>query len=1192
MGRRTRSTNPDSEPVVVSNLDAAVKLLNSVIDIPDTKFNKLASSNDFIPILHYCAISVKRYCQDPTVEVNALLSSAKGSKNRLTEEFFIIEIFIINNIQYNDDLATKVTEVYPKFTEELKIALEKTEELAFFKGAKPKPRGARQVDDSLPDKQMLAIYSKSTVEYWILILEFNRYQTINYLIPELGKNKELKFPDEFLQAQFRGSQETMQIFKEYIINFFDDFFSDRRWFEFIEKTPELINYIITDVMDQLKPEQMKVLRPIYVPFLTQFFEQIYVGKSSIETFVDFVVLTGDEMFVNILDTDPEISSKFKEFFITNFDALFTNKKWTKFTESSQLLIKFIVSHRSQSDDNNEISLRNKELFSTIPMEKMKIINDINEKLLDNLLIDEEVSKIVEFFVQLPPSFFLLQFDSDHPTARNFKRIFTINFDNYIVDDRLRQFILSNDEILDVILHKIIPFTDTKKKDVCQAMFEEYLKRKLNVSERNVTPLIDFVKFISTTVPCEFLEFNHLSFSTQISLFQAVSERLSPNELSNHKNLYTEFYIPFLKTPSLLLLLPQSMRAPFYVTLIVPYLTTETLKLTPEQTYQVSIILAEDPFADQDHSEFFNFLVKNSDICIPLMRKNDKLMKACWGFILRSEKEIKAQVARDFVFQICLILLQRELPLEPKIFNLARDMYSREVFSRKVSESDKIQIIQRLASTFKKQIEQDILDRLALKNYQDASTSLIIKLSPDEFFVDAVQYSITRDNKGFINVLIDIFSKELGWRQIYNHVDVLLVFLQAALELNPVATKNSIFTHEKYDDLMIIFNRMSSQIAQHDILRLAFFQYFLGFDSKIENFFAQVTQPLHRPMFYGEFSDANKNQLLSQIFESYFDRPTENLHVTTIWTVFINVMNHNFIKLKNVQTVLDKIRELMIVPEQSDFDAMFVSSKREELINAMYKTSRSVGLENFFNFIAIFKSLEPGQTNCYKDVVSAVLIRYTPETKSETPAQITDYERENPRYRLFTPGKIKWVYWVQGLITLVLIFMSMYVAFRNQGTAPIILGVLGCLIVPVLAFAPLYFGKLHDEQTNLGWIITEFVLLVVSFVLIIVEYVLAKDFANNVALVIFLAAFLGITIYLLVVEIIQYKREHPKLDDEQKLIGNEDQKDDLKEDEEQKNQEEEDSDIAVVEPGKKSDQKPDIENQKEEKSQQSTKSVKK
>ena len=193
---------------------------------------------------------------------------------------------------------------------------------------------------------MLAIYSKSTVEYWILILEFNRYQTINYLIPELGKNKELKFPDEFLQAQFRGSQETMQIFKEYIINFFDDFFSDRRWFEFIEKTPELINYIITDVMDQLKPEQMKVLRPIYVPFLTQFFEQIYVGKSSIETFVDFVVLTGDEMFVNILDTDPEISSKFKEFFITNFDALFTNKKWTKFTESSQLLIKFIVSHLS------------------------------------------------------------------------------------------------------------------------------------------------------------------------------------------------------------------------------------------------------------------------------------------------------------------------------------------------------------------------------------------------------------------------------------------------------------------------------------------------------------------------------------------------------------------------------------------------------------------------------------------------------------------------------------------------------------------------------------------------------------------------------------------------------------------------------------------------------------------------------
>lgn len=1174
MSRRTRRTNTrESEPAAPGNLDAAVSILNSSIQVPKLKFKKIAESDDFIPILHYCAITVKRFCQDPVAEVRTLLESARRSETpALTVEFFLVEIFIINDIPYNDNLATKVAEVYPTFTEDLQIAQEKTKTLAFFQGAKPKPRGARQVDDSLPDKQMVSIYVKNVIEYWTLILEFHRYQNINFLIQELNKNKDLPFPDEFLQAQFRGSEESLNVFKEYIINFFDDFFADKRWYSFIENTPELINYIITEVMDQLKPEQIKVLKPLYIPFLTQFFQQIYLGKSNVQTFVDFVVLTGDEMFVNILDTNPDIAAKFKEFFVTNFDKLFANKKWCKFTESSQLLIKFIVLH----------------LYATIPIEKKKIISGLNERLLDNLLLDEEVSKVVEFFLGLPPSFFLLQFEWDDPTAQNFKRIFTINFDNYIIDDRLRQFILSDDDVLDLILHKIIPFTDTKKKDMCVAMFEEYLKRKLNESERNVTPLVDFVKFISSTVPCEFLEFNHLSFSTQISLFQAVSERLTPNELNNHKNLYTDFYIPFLKTPNLLLLLPESMRAPFYVTIIVPYLTTNTLKLTPEQTYEVAVILAEDPFADQDHSEFFNFLVKNSEICIPLMRKNDKLMKACWGFILRSEKELKAQVARDFVFHICMILLQRSLPLEPKIFNLAREMYSRETFARKITEAEKVQIVARLAATYRRELETDINDRLALKIYQDASHALLVALSPDEYFCEACYYSITRENRGFMNALIDIFSKELGWRQMYNHIDVLLLFVQTALEVNPTAAKNSIFTHEKYDDLLVIFNRCSNQIAQHDILRLAFFQYFLSNDSKLDTFFSCITQPLHRPMFYGEFSDQAKNSVLSQIFQTYFDTPNDNISVTTLWTVFINVLNHTFIHLKDHQIVLDRIRDLMLVPEQSDFDIMFVNSKREELQNALYRLSKAIGLESFFGFISIFKNMEPGPTNCYKDVIKNVLIRYTPETRAETPEQIVNYERENPRYRLFVKGRTRLIYFVQGILCLGLVFSALMACFRVQKAAPVALGVIASMIVPVISYAPLYFSWLHDDGPNMCWIVSEIIMLVTAEVLYIVEYVLNDQYKDDAAMIVFLILFAAISIYVIIVEIIQWARSRPKKDDEKELLSGGDkdgkQLEDISEPAEAPQNS--DDEIVVVEPGQKKDA-----DEKSTKSQKSTKSAK-
>ena len=1104
MSRRSRkstttstTTDSDQRSYSGSGLDVSVSILKLVLQNINTKFNKIVASPDFIPILHYCAISVKRFCKNPVDEINFLLDSASKSDNLpLTEEFFLIEIFIQKEIDYTDNLAEKVSGVYKDFVKDLQIASNKTKDYKFLEGATPKPRGSRQVDDALPNKQLVGIYAKSEIEFWTLILEFQRYSVITYLIQELNSNRMLPFPTEFLQAQFRGSVDAMNIFKAYISNFFEEFFSDERWLKFIEETPELILYIITDVLPSLKPKSINLIGKLYIPFLEQFFDNIFLGKVPLETFINFVYLTGDENFVNVLDTNDDIATEFKEFFLTHFDDLFKNEKWCEFIEGSQLIIQFIVYH----------------MYKSIPMEKHKVIHEFNEKLLDNMLIDEDYKKITQFLSELPIDFLLYQFTSDNPTAQQFKSLFIINFDSYITYKPLYDLILTSDEMLDIVITQVIPLcTETKERKICQDLYESYLKRKLNISERNVQPIYQFVEQITKTVPIEWLRFNNLSSSMQVSLFNYISSGMTPNELANHKNLYTDFYIPFLQVPQLIRMLPETMKTPFYMTIIVPYLTTNTLCLEPIQAYDLACMLAEDPFADQERGEFFQFLVKNVDVLLPIIQKNDIMMKYCWNYIYRSEKELRAQQNKDFIFRFCVIFLQKQLPHEPKLFQLTVNNFTPESFEKNVSHTEKAHIISNLSRCYLREMEQQLSDRLAVKNYQEYVTTLLEKFSVDSYFCQACYMVMTRLNKGFMSVLLNIFSKDKGFRQLVTHPLIFVKFSEIILELFPTLAKNSFFTYDRYEDMLILFNRCSQLISQNDVVREAFLTYFLGNESKLDKFLPCINQPLHKPMFYTEFSDASKNSVLTSVFTTYLEEPNDDLPIHTLWLTYVNAMTYPFIHLKNHEHVIDRVREAFMIPSQQEFDAMWPRARLEDLQTTVYKISKALGLDSVFALRNIFKTLEPGEDNCINEVIEDVVLRYIPESRRDTPEQLKAYEEENPRYRNLDVLPNRYVDFVIGLLGFALIFYLNILGFSSGSIPALVCGIVASVAIIFLSFPHLYFHKLNDSGFSV-WFFVRIALTLIVIALSFATYILKGELANHAALIFVVAFYVFLEVY--------------------------------------------------------------------------------
>lgn len=82
-------------------------------------------------------------------------------------------------------------------------------------------------------------------------------------------------------------------------------------------------------------------------------------------------------------------------------------------------------------------------------------------------------------------------------------------------------------------------------------------------------------------------------------------------------MFTDFYKLFLHEKSIVELIPKIVKRTFFIMILLPFLTN-TLGLNIQQLFELSILLVNDPFIDQERFEFFNFIVLFSNDLIPLI----------------------------------------------------------------------------------------------------------------------------------------------------------------------------------------------------------------------------------------------------------------------------------------------------------------------------------------------------------------------------------------------------------------------------------------------------------------------------------------------------------------------------------------------------------------------------------------------
>ena len=1109
----------ESEKLTVSpcSLEAASSILHIAFDNQNLKFKQISASPDFIPILHYCAISVRRFSFDPINDIQQLLSIAKKSEvGTLAEELFILEIFIINGIKFSNETHSYITDVYPIFEKDLEVTLKKTRDIGYLTDAMLKPRGDVNPEEVLPDKKLIQIYGRSEIEFWSLILEFHRFDVLRTLIQDLRTSKKIDFPTEYLLSQIRGSTEAMDVIKDYIMNSFDLFYSDQRWFAFVEHTPELINYMITDVLPTLKPSQVNTCGELYVTFLQQFMYQVFRGAVEIEKFVDFVYLTGDENFINVLETNNAIAVEFKELFLTYFDTLFANKRWCKFTEKSELVLKYIAI----------------KLYPHVPVEMKQRIPGLNERLLDRLLLDENIEQIVDFLYGLPSDFLKYQFEQNEDTAVAFKNMFTINFDSYIVDKRVRELILANDVLLDIIMTNIVPKTDTKQKNICQDMYAEYLYRKVAADERTAQPLADFVKDITTISTVDFLKFDNLIPTLQFNLFEAVAKRLTKEEFLDHKTLYTDFFTQFLKRQSLCLLLPVPLRKIFYQLVVVPYLSNNTLELTNKEIFSLVTFLTDDPFAEMERPPFYTFLVENQKELIFDIYHDENLLNKIWEYVNANEKECRALESKNLIFKICIYLLRKTLPVDSKLFHLTIQSFSTDIFNTEMTLDTKTDVILQLSRCFQRPIEVLLPEKEDQQDYIKSAEHLLELFAQDNNFITSITITLNDENANFISILLDVFQRDKPFKAILEKPDLFIKFLSQSLELYPVKVKSTILTQDRFEDLFIFFNKNSLLISQDDIVRHALLNLFLANHAKVDMFLPCVTSPYHRASIYTEFSDPTKNSVLNTLFQTYFVRTKKDTPIANIFNVYVTVMNLPYIKVKAHRTVINKCAEAFLTPDQSQFDNCFPQQRSLEIEAALYGMGKAIGVHSLIKFVDFFKDMKAGPQNCYKEATENAILRFTPEMQEEIEKakelertetaesagaimlnddEFINYQKEHARFKRFSQDLDKFPEFAQGLLAFAIILYLSILSYTDNKAVTVTLSLLCSVCTFVSAFIPEYFPILNKPGFTI-WFLIQVILQFFIFGLGMAAYGVSVRYDLNAPLIFILAIFNCLTLY--------------------------------------------------------------------------------
>lgn len=1077
------TTESDKLKFSPCSLEAASSILHLALDNPNLKFRGLASSPDFVPILHYCAISVRRFIIDIEEDISSLLKLAKKAEvPPLAEELFIIEIYIIHGLEFSEENAQHILEIYPTFEKDLEICRVKTENVGYLQNAEIKQR-----EEKVPysDDELIAIYAKSEVEFWCILVEFQCYNVIESLIQEVRTNRKLSFPTQFLLANFRGSPAAMHIIKEYIKAQYDNFLDDSRWVPFVEETPEILDVIITDL--GINASKLNKNPVLIAPFLQELFWLVQSGKTDIVKLIHYIILIGDEIFLSILEKKPVIADQFRHLFLTYFEKLHNDKKWCKFIEESKLMLNYIGLN----------------LYPSIPNQTKIDIPGLNFIILGNFMEDNNVEHIINFMTSLSTSFFVEVLESEQDIEMQFKNLFIMNFDSYIVNKKFRDFVRSSDLLLNMIVTDIIPKSETKQKDICQDLYEEYLTRELN-SGHNIV-LSDFVVLLSSPQTKEFLNFEALRPSLQVALFQSVARKLTAQDLAANKKIYTQFFSSFLKSHALLLLIPQELRRPFYLTVVVPYISN-TISLTVQQMYDLVTSIVDDPFADQERPDFFFFIVEHAEQLLPQIKQNPKFMNTLWNFLTTTQLDLRANDSKNFIFNICIIKLRSELPDDHKLYQMTYQNFSVEVFE-KMDQTEKTEVIFNIAAAFNRPLEALIEDAGNRQAYIDAAQSALDLFAQDKNFVPTIALVMNRENREFIKLLINVFSKERPFLELFAKPDIFMNFVTIGLDLFPVLVKGLVITNDRFEQMFLFLQKYAYEISLNDTLRHALLNYFISNDAKLNRFLPTVTAPAFRAFFFTDFTDPARNSILTQVFNIYLNKARScETPCSGLFNVYVTICNLPFINVKNHDDVAnDCINYFLYNKNEYEFDAMYPRQRQLDIEHALYTMCVNLGPEKFIDFLKCFDNIPAGPSNCFREATENALLLYNDSHEEEPKDSVVEYERQHPRFRRFVQKPDRFNDFVHGIIGAAIMVYLAILAYSNVKQATGVCAFIGGITAFIICFCPIYFPVLAKPGYT-AWFWITLVLVLFNFAFSMTTFCLTETYHYNVPLVILVVLF--------------------------------------------------------------------------------------
>jgi len=1076
-----------------SSIASASTVLFMSFDKPSLTFKELVSSFDFPTIFNYCLVTVRRFCKNVNNELRILLSLVRQLENPSpSEELFAITIVITHKIASNDPINNEIKTVFPSFSEDIKIVEKKISEFDFIDLSNI----FHNEEKKLTQEFLFELYKESQMKYWIVLVEKERYSEVPNLIMMVIKGK-LPMPEPYLQKAFVLSigviNEIIQSAKKQP----ELYMSNQNVFSIFMGSSEFLSRFVSEILPNLSRSQVFGCGIYYSSILYQLLFEVNTLKAPLDLLISFISVHGDSFLLENIKNSHQIGEEFTRLFLSSFEQLFQNSDWLSLIDGSNQFLEYLGN----------------TFYPLISLERKKLCPQISSSILYALIQKSNLDQIIKFFVGLSHDFLIALLTQSDVLAQKVQDMFSDSYESIIQSKEMRAFIIESHNLLRIILYECLPKSQFDDLSICSDLYQIYLQQLISFEPSVIQSIPDFVKSLFEAPPAPFLTFSNLSPSIQIIIFEFVTKSLKPNEIGYYSQLFFEFFRPLLTQRSLLLVFPQNLRKTFYNSIVLKLYLNNTIGLSPQDLYDLTYALIENPYNESDKSDFYSFLSQNVTSLLPNFENNRQYLNQCYDFISKVGKPFSQKIEREFALSIIIMAFIRLSNVETNALRLFSIYYDNNFYINNVSPESKLSILVKLSEIYRKRSDI-VLDNGPSRALAEEPVQFIELISGDPTFSNHLNLVLTKDNRSFLIILSILFSRDKCWPMLLRTTDFFLKFVTLAIDSIGINARNLIFIPKRYDDLFQFFCRSSPAISQNDTIRIAFLQYFLSMPDSLPQVYQLVPLPSHHASFFTELSDSSKNSVISQFIQGFFERPPANIPISTIFSMYLLTLSLSFISLKNHDTIINSIRQVFTAPDQAEFDAAFNHNKQKDLETGLYRLRNIIGLTKYLDFISVFQNKNPGPENCFKQVSENVIKIASNDVLEEVQTIDASFENPNPQITKFTKKPDMFLEFTQALCAFTLVFYLSTIAYSSEATVTTSCAILASICFCIVTFVPMYFSSLNQPGDTL-WFYIQWILDLFAFSFLFIVYYFSSNRTLNTSLLILGIIWEIISIYMLV-----------------------------------------------------------------------------